>query len=241
MTSVMHMFRKRSMQKPTPYITNRIAFLDPWFVSKWAEDYHVFASSKTWEIPEKYFDMCAGKSPKYLKTFQKWVDDVDILYLTHNIDNAHWVALEVDLLKRRIKVYDSILSPADKDADVFNSCKPYTRMIPHLLYALAPDDDKPKMGCLAFSIYRLRSTPQNLQVGDCGVYALKYIECLALGITFDGLNDGAMPELRLKLGAEVFDEVPDSDCFLQMLDRSTYSTPEGSDSGQVQFLGQTKK
>ncbi|KAG7528434.1 hypothetical protein ISN45_Un144g000010, partial [Arabidopsis thaliana x Arabidopsis arenosa] len=51
-----------------------------------------------------------GESPKNGKTYKKWVKDTYILYLTHNIGKDHWVAFEVNLAMRRIKVYDSICS-----------------------------------------------------------------------------------------------------------------------------------
>lgn len=59
-----------------------------------------------------------------------------------------------------------------------------------------------------FTVKRLRKgIPQNENPGDCGVYTLKYIECLAVGCTFDGLSDANIPVLRRKLAAEIYDEV----------------------------------
>ncbi|CAF1702632.1 BnaC03g30280D [Brassica napus] len=43
--------------------------------------------------------------------------------------------------------------------------------------------------------------------GDCGVYALKYIECKAIGCGFEGLSDQCIPAMRIKLAAEIYDEV----------------------------------
>ncbi|KAG7568042.1 Papain-like cysteine peptidase superfamily [Arabidopsis thaliana x Arabidopsis arenosa] len=105
-----------------------------------------------------------GESPKNGKTYKKWVKDTDILYLTHNIGKDHWVAFEVNLAMRRIKVYDSICS------------------------------------CYSDGI---KTAPQNYQTRDCGV-----------------------------LSAEVFDEVPDSGCFIQMSD------PRGNDTVGAEFISQ---
>lgn len=49
--------------------------------------------------------------------------------------------------------------------------------------------------------------PQNEEPGDCGVYALKYIECKAIGCGFEGLSDQCIPAMRIKLAAEIYDEV----------------------------------
>ncbi|CAH8277163.1 unnamed protein product [Arabidopsis lyrata] len=49
---------------------------------------------------------------------------------------------------------------------------------------------------------------------------------------YKGLCDSAMPDIRLKLVAEIFDEVPDSGCFIQMSD------PRGVDTVGVEFISQ---
>ncbi|EFH70899.1 predicted protein, partial [Arabidopsis lyrata subsp. lyrata] len=157
-----------------------------------------------------------GKSPNNGKTYKKWVKDIDILYLTHNIGKYHWVTLEVNLAMRRIKVYDSICS-CYSDGQIYEACEKFTRMIPALIQVMSPVEERKKLGAAAFSIYRVKTAPQNYQTGDCSVYSIKFIECLAIGISFEGLCDSAMPCIRLKLVVEVFDEVPDSGCFVQML------------------------
>ncbi|CDY36416.1 BnaC05g10170D [Brassica napus] len=44
--------------------------------------------------------------------------------------------------------------------------------------------------------------------GDYGVYALKYIECKAIGCGFEGFSDHqCIPAMRIKLAAEIYDEV----------------------------------
>ncbi|CAN7125122.1 unnamed protein product, partial [Brassica rapa subsp. narinosa] len=39
------------------------------------------------------------------------------------------------------------------------------------------------------------------------VYTIKYIECLAIGCTFEGLRDETIQVLRRKLAAEIYDSV----------------------------------
>ncbi|CAN6968741.1 unnamed protein product [Brassica oleracea var. botrytis] len=46
---------------------------------------------------------------------------------------------------------------------------------------------------------------------NCGVYSLKYIECLAIGCTFHGLSDEIIPAQRMKLAAEIYEEVAEVD------------------------------
>ncbi|EOA25422.1 hypothetical protein CARUB_v10018755mg [Capsella rubella] len=233
MCAIMQMLRKRSMREFSLYRSDRITFLDAWFVNQWQHDFKKFESEKNYMFPEMYFRVLNGLHPTFGQTLKKWVEEVDILYFPHNINNCHWVAVEVNLVKRRVKVYDNICS-LYTDEEVFDSCKPYTKMIPALLKIVAPAEQKKDLSGKAFTIYRVKKTPQNYQQGDCGVYAVKYIECLAIGLTFDGLPDEALPALRLKLAAEVFHEVPDTDCFIEISDPN----PRGSETGGVEFLSQ---
>lgn len=46
-----------------------------------------------------------------------------------------------------------------------------------------------------------------------------------------------MRALRLKLAAELFDEVPKSDCWILISDPN----PRGEDTGGVEFISETKK
>ncbi|EFH46725.1 hypothetical protein ARALYDRAFT_915746 [Arabidopsis lyrata subsp. lyrata] len=110
---------------------------------------------------------------------------------------------------RRIKVYDSICS-CYNDVKIYETCRQFTRMISALIQVMAHVEERKKVGASAFSIYK----------------------CLAIGITFEGLCDSAMPDIRLKLVAEIFDEVPDSGCFIQMSD------PRGVDTVGVEFISQ---
>lgn len=48
-----------------------------------------------------------------------------------------------------------------------------------------------------------------LNTGDCGVHAMKYIECKVIGCGFEGLSDQCIPKKRIKLAVEIYDEVAD--------------------------------
>ncbi|XP_024011252.1 uncharacterized protein LOC18016415 [Eutrema salsugineum] len=74
--------------------------------------------------------------------------------------------------------------------EVEESVKPYARMIPLLLKHMAPPE---------------------LKKGDCGVFTLKTIECLALCHKWDQLKDSNMPLIRIKYAAEIFDEVHEAE------------------------------
>lgn len=216
MVGGMNMFRQRSLRSPSPYRNERIAFLDPHFTSLWCLQYvnDFVGHEKSFTFPNGFAKHYNGVAPDFAVTNKKWVEDVDTLYIAHNISDRHWVAVEVDLLTKRVKVYDSIFS-AFPETEVKKSVRPYMKLIPLLLKHLAPKEQRKKMGECAYNFYRMKQVPQNTQSGDCGVYTLKCIECLALGCSLFGINDTNVADIRLKYAAEIMDEVPLSD-FVQM-------------------------
>ncbi|CAF1708521.1 unnamed protein product [Brassica oleracea var. botrytis] len=100
---------------------------------------------------------------EYGGVFDNWYEDVDHLYGCLQTGGNHWVAYHVDLKKEKIDCYDPI----------FGDVTPGT----------------PSKKKFSFRRRSKRCTPQNTQIGDCGVYSLKFVECLALGVAFDGIND----------------------------------------------------
>nr|VDD26811.1 unnamed protein product [Brassica oleracea] len=204
MASAMLMFHKRSMRNPSPY-SSRIAFLDHWFVNTWVRDYKKY-DPKTWKFSDTYKKVFNGNYPEEFSNNRKWLKDVDRLFLCHLINGNHWVALEVDLDKKIIHVYDSIQTVVPSITDLLEECRPFTKMIPLLLNEMVPER---KESSQQFRISRPKSVPKNEDPGDCGVYALKYIECKAVGCGFEGLSDQCILAMRIKLAAEIYDEVSD--------------------------------
>ncbi|CAF1903833.1 unnamed protein product [Brassica napus] len=178
MASAMLMFHKRSMRNPSPY-SSRIAFLDHWFVNTWVRDYKKY-DPKTWKFSDTYKKVFNGNYPEEFSNNRKWLKDVDRLFLCHLIN-----------------VVPSI-------TDLLEECRPFTKMIPLLLNEMVPERKKSSQ---QFRISRPKSVPKNEDPGDCGVYALKYIECKAVGCGFEGLSDQCIPAMRIKLAAEIYDEV----------------------------------
>ena len=80
-------------------------------------------------------------------------------------------------------------------------------MLPVMLSELIPANlQAPSKKKFTFRRRSKRYTPQNTHIGDCGVYSLKFMECLALGVTFEGINDNNIHGLRVKMAAEILDE-----------------------------------
>ncbi|CAN7091464.1 unnamed protein product, partial [Brassica rapa subsp. narinosa] len=114
------------------------------------------------------------------------------------------IALEVDLDKKIIHVYDSIQTAVPSITDLLEECRPFTKMIPLLLNEMV---SKRKKSSQQFRISRPKSVPKNEDPGDCGVYALKYIEYKAVRCGFERLSDQCILPMHIKLVDEIYDEV----------------------------------
>ncbi|VVB10786.1 unnamed protein product [Arabis nemorensis] len=205
MWCAMHIFHQRSLCEPSPYHSQRIVFLDQWFVYKLVRDYKEF-NAKTWTATDNYKGAFNGTYPADSATNKKWLHDVDHMYACHCINGNHWVAFDIDIGKENIHVYDNILNLVEDDKVIRNECRPFAMMVPAILNAMVPTCVR-KRSDKQFAVRRLRNVSQNEKPGDCGVYAIKYIECLAIGCTFEGVNDRNIPQLRKKLAAAIYDEI----------------------------------
>lgn len=110
------------------------------------------------------------------------------------------------LLKKIIQVYNSIQTVVPNNTDLLEECRPFTKINPLLLNKRIPEKLKNK-NSQHFKISKLKSVPQNEDPSDYGVYALKCIECMAIGCGFEGLYVQCTPAMRIKLPAEIYDEV----------------------------------
>ncbi|XP_023644472.1 uncharacterized protein LOC111832397 [Capsella rubella] len=211
----MRLLRKRFLEDPCPFHTKRIAFLDPWFTALLVHEYNKAFK----ERPQRFkFDggsyerVINGKMPVDQPTGLKWIKDVDKLYLVIQVGGDHWIKLEADLTRSHIDVYDSIVGQVtpESEENIMKCVKPFAQMLPAMLNALVPAEIRPQSKAM-FSFRRkiISKVPQNLNLGDCGVYSLKFVECLALGVSFDGLCDENIQGIRLKMAADIFDKAAD--------------------------------
>ena len=207
----MNVLIKRSMREPTPFLSKRIVFVEFWWQSVLLHDYTQFKMKPTMFLfkGNGYEHMINGRIPDHSRTNLKWYEDVDHLYGCLQTRGNHWVAYHVDLKKEKIDCYDPIFGEVTPESEqkILNSFKPLTYMIPAMLSVHIPANIRP-ISRKKFPLSRRskRYTPQNTQIGDCGVYSLKFVECLALGVTFDGINDNNIQGLRMKMAAEILDE-----------------------------------
>ncbi|KAL9840851.1 putative Ulp1 protease family catalytic domain, papain-like cysteine peptidase superfamily [Arabidopsis thaliana] len=206
MGAAMSLFRRKFNRDPSKYPNQRIAFLDQDLISTMLKDYKQFQPDyRCFKFREYYEDQVNGTAHCEAATNKKWFVDVDHLYAYLFVNGNHWVALDIDLTKKRVNVYDSIPS-LTTDTEMAIQCMFVMTMIPAMLSSFIPSKQR-RRSYSKLEWKRITKIPENLDPGDCAIYSIKYIECLALGKSFDGLCDENMQSLRTKLAVEMFEEI----------------------------------
>ncbi|KAF8095213.1 hypothetical protein N665_0339s0082 [Sinapis alba] len=130
-------------------------------------------------------------------------NDIDDIYAPVNFQNDHWIAIWISIPKRHIVVWDSIVKHI--------SMEPFLTMVPYLLVECAStDEERIKYSLEPFTYERpIVGVPQCI-ASDCGVYALKYMECHALGYTSfpAAFCEKNVKHIREKMAHDIFHETP---------------------------------
>ena len=123
------------------------------------------------------------------------------------VDNCHWVLMVICFPDRTIKIYDSSTDLIDKET-IKGAAIPFAHMIPSVLYTFADAEVKQVMDTAMYSIqFVTEGVPQSKPPhGNCGIYAVKFLECLVMGVPFayEHLRDSNMSIMRRKLAAEMY-------------------------------------
>ncbi|CAH8279156.1 unnamed protein product [Arabidopsis lyrata] len=164
---------------------------------------------KSFKFRDYFAEHLNGTAPIESATHKKWFIDIDHLYACLFINVDHWVALDIDLPMRRINISDSI-PHLTTNPEMVKQCMFLREMIPAMMSAVIPDNIRKKSNA-RLEVKRItKKVSFNKDPGNCATYTLKYIECLALGKSFNGICDENINAIRIKLAAELFDEVRES-------------------------------
>ena len=111
------------------------------------------------------------------------------------VENSHWVMMVISIPDRTIEIYDSMTGLIPMEI-ITQAEIPFVRMVPYVLYACSDPEVKQVMDTTMYSIqFVTDGVPQiNPPYGDCGIYAVKFIECLVMGVAFadEHLRDSNM-------------------------------------------------
>ncbi|KAF8109089.1 hypothetical protein N665_0103s0043 [Sinapis alba] len=214
MDAYINVLRPRQRNNQNHFRSERICFLDHLFSRMWRDKYGEFKSSLPdhnglgRRLPGGSWDLYAGILPIFCATNKTWGVDIDDIYASVNFQNDHWIAIWISIPKRHIVVWDSIVKHISK-AQLDEIMKPFLTMVPYLLVECAStDEERIKYSLEPFTYERPTVGVTQCIAGDCGVYALKYIECHALGYTSFPVAfcEKNVKHIREKMAHDIFHE-----------------------------------
>ncbi|KAL2483064.1 uncharacterized protein Fot_44508 [Forsythia ovata] len=143
------------------------------------------------ELPEGFDSYLKGEFPKHC---QKWEGCTHLYFPV--CSRSHWYAVEVDIAKSTMFIYDPDRS-CSTDDQIRAELKPMTTILPMLMKKINIVID-------ALAIERITTTSKQSNSGDCGVYAIKYIEFLNIDRQAELVNGFHMLKWRRKLALELY-------------------------------------
>ncbi|CAN6863644.1 unnamed protein product, partial [Brassica oleracea] len=161
-------------------------------LSLWSHKYPEFKSDEGdinglgKRFPGGAWNYHAGIVPTFCQFMKVWGLDVDDIYAPDSI-LTHIKAVDLDVLM-----------------------EPFVNMVPYLLVECAgSDEERVKHTLEPYTYERVTVGVPQCRAGDCGVIALKYIECHALGMSFppEFCNKNAKA-IREKMSLDIFKETP---------------------------------
>ncbi|KAF8108650.1 hypothetical protein N665_0105s0003 [Sinapis alba] len=216
MDAYINVLRLRQRNNPNHFRNERICFLNHLFSRMWRDKYGKFKSS----VPDynglgrrlhgRSWDLYAGIVPTFCATNKTWGVDIDEIYAPVNFQNDHWIAIWILIPKRHIVVWDSIVKHISK-AQLDEIMESFLTMVPYLLVECAStDEERIKYSLEPFTYERPTVGVPQCIAGDCGVYALKYMECHALGYTSfpAAFCEKNVKHIQEKMAHDIFHETP---------------------------------
>ncbi|KAG7552426.1 Ulp1 protease family C-terminal catalytic domain [Arabidopsis thaliana x Arabidopsis arenosa] len=163
-------------------IENRCVVLDSFLLyelTKRAVSFNNCINKQGFKWGQRLYDIANGihihREPSL-----RWIKDVDVVYAPMNWRGDHWVGLAIHLRARNIIVYDAFIDYTRESA-AWSKMKPVCEMMPYLVRAMCADVLPQTYSVEPFGYERDLNVAQNPSTGDCGPYAMKFLELLAFG------------------------------------------------------------
>ncbi|GMN67344.1 hypothetical protein TIFTF001_039341 [Ficus carica] len=158
--------------------------------------YYKLATSSVW-LWDEHIDVAFYYLRKKIRQFpeleQRKVTTVDTFFsskvrsLWHvyqsSPDKFDWGSLKLDLTSWTIEVYDSLQHEGPHNSKVREGVECISKFIPLLAEKLSLFDFKPRepLGTYPIPVTIMKDIPQQANGDDCGMFTIKYTECLIEG------------------------------------------------------------
>ncbi|XP_013680161.1 uncharacterized protein LOC106384797 [Brassica napus] len=215
--AAMYVFRERtSLKRWRPHC---VAFMTVVFSDKIKKEYgHLEAQGrKSYMLHNLLLQYGKGVLPPHGRTNEIWNIDVDRLYVPALVSGNHWITLCISFVTRSIDVFGCSGRKRYKEVDGF------ANLIPRIVKAVQPMRHQKDFAVGAYTVSYVPVGNLNKSACDCGVYAVKFIECHALGLELSLLHDGNIIEARHRILLDLWEAANDP----ELIDRmSKYQSPE---------------
>ena len=185
--------------KPT-----KVAFMTCMFSNQMKTSFQEFRKDrKKWEVSELLHQYGSGELPAHGRTGLMWDLDVTRMYVPLNV-GKHWISMCVDFVSRSIEVFDCEGLKYTKEIE------PFAVLIPRIVKAVQSSKSRHQHLVKQYTVsYAPMPFLLNKSGCDCGVYALKHIECHLLGFDISLVNDDNIREARQKIAYDLWEAAND--------------------------------
>ncbi|GMN51336.1 hypothetical protein TIFTF001_020500 [Ficus carica] len=161
----------------------KVTTVDTFFSSKVRSLWRVYQSSSDkfdWGSCESILKIMLGVC---VQSGSSWFEVNTLLIPIHLVDLKHWALIKLDLTNWTIEVYDSYQHEGPHNSKVREGVECISTFIPLLAKKLNLFDFKPRKppGSYPILVTIMKDIPQQANAGDCGMFTIKYAECLIEG------------------------------------------------------------
>nr|VDD55410.1 unnamed protein product [Brassica oleracea] len=135
----------------------------------------------------------------------------------------HWISVCVNIIEKKVEAFDCQRGRNRQYLEKFAA------MIPMIVKAVAPPESKKQLLLLPYSIVDVPMKSRlNKSCADYGVYALKHLECLLLGLDLSLVDDEIVQGCRQKIALDIWEAAQDP-MLIQLMAEHVPSEYETSD------------
>ncbi|KFK25967.1 hypothetical protein AALP_AA8G186400 [Arabis alpina] len=198
MDVVMDLFREKTSLGRLKL--DRVGFMNSVFGMQLQDEYLQYLKNKDNHVWDRLILAYAnGELPAQGKTSKKWGSDFVKIYFPLLVDNTHWISVCVNFVLRTVEVFDCCGRNYEKEVEAF------AVTIPQIMKEIHTEAYGENLQLTPYSIIHVPvSCGLNRSKSDCGVYAIKYIECHFLNLPLDLLNDGNIRQARQKIAIDLW-------------------------------------
>ncbi|KAF8093439.1 hypothetical protein N665_0383s0067 [Sinapis alba] len=196
--AVIYLFRENThLRRWKP---DRIAFMSCLFSAQIRSAYHKFLVDKRkFKLDSWLIEYGKGELPLYGRNKKVWDVDIDRIYVLVFVSGNHWISLCITFSLRTIEVFDCLGRKYNKEMEAF------AVIIPRIVKTVQTTANKKQQKVVQYGVsYLPMKLGINSSYGDCGVFALRHIECHLFGMDLSLMDDENILAARYKMAVGLF-------------------------------------